>query len=165
MTISKAQISKVRENLEAAPAKEPAGSVRAAILQMRSELMAALIEKNWSFAELRDWLATQGIEVSLAALQRYLVGVRAAKKAAAGLDAKAAATKMAPSASATPALPMPMSGQSETRDASLRPVPPAPRPIPPMPRPQMSGGQATRTPDPSIPRASSFPARRDRKNI
>jgi len=165
MTISKAQISKVRANLEAAPAKEPAGSVRAAILQMRSELMAALIEKNWSFVELREWLATQGIDVSLAALQRYLVGVRAAKKAAAGLDAKTEPAKMPPGASAPPVLPMPMSGPSEMPDASLRPAPPAPRQIPPMPKPQMSGGQGTKAPEPSIPRASSFPVRRDRENI
>ena len=113
MRISKAQISKARANLEAAPAKEAAESVRAAILQMRPELMAALIEKNWSFAELRDWLAAQGIEVSLVALQRYLVGVRAAKKAAAGQDARAAPAKKAASAPTPPALPTLMSGQGE----------------------------------------------------
>jgi len=151
MRISKAQISKARASLEAAPAKEAAESVRAAILQMRPELMAALIEKNWSFAELRDWLAAQGIEVSLVALQRYLVGVRAAKKAA--------------SAPTPPALPTLMSGQGEMQDTSVRPIPPPPRPVPPMPKPQVSGQQGTKALDPSVPRASSFPVRRDRENI
>jgi hypothetical protein len=159
MRISKAQISQARANLEAAPVKEAAESVRAAILQMRPELMAALIEKNWSFAELRDWLAAQGIEVSLVALQRYLVGVRAAKKAAAGQDARAAPAKKAASA------PTLMSGQGETQDTSVGPIPPPPRPVPPMPKPQVSGQQGTKALDPSVPRASSFPVRRDRENI
>lgn len=165
MKISKAQISKARANLEAAPAKEAAGSVRAAILQMRPELMAALIKKNWSFAELRDWLAAQGIEVSLAALQRYLVGVRAAKKAAAGQDARAVSASTVASAPTPPALPAPMSGECRAHDSSARPIPPMPRPVPPMPKPQLSGGQGTETRDPSVPRASSFPVRRDRENI
>jgi len=165
MRISKAQISKARANLEAAPVKEAAESVRAAILQMRPELMAALIEKNWSFAELRDWLAAQGIEVSLVALQRYLVGVRAAKKAAAGQDARAAPAKKAASVPTPPALPTMMSGQGETRDTSVGPIPPTPRPVPPMPKPQVSGQQGTKALDPSVPRASSFPVRRDRENI
>jgi hypothetical protein len=165
MKISKAQISKARANLKAAPAKEAAGSVRAAILQMRSELMAALIEKNWSFAELRDWLAAQGIEVSLAALQRYLVGVRAAKKAAAGRDVMATSAPKAASAQTPPALPAPTSGKGRAHDAPPRPVPPMPRPLPPMPKPQLSGGQGAQAPDPSVPRASSFPVRRDRENI
>ena len=164
MRISKAQFSKARANLEAAPVKEASESVRAAILQMRPDLMTALIEKNWSFAELRDWLAAQGIEVSLVALQRYLVGVRAAKKAA-GQDARAAPAKKAASAPTPPALPPLMSGQGETQDTSVQPIPPPPRPVPPMPKPQVSGQQGTKAPDPSVPRASSFPVRRDREII
>ena len=158
MKISKAQISEARAKLQAAPAKEDVGSVRAAILQMRSELMAALIEKNWSFSELRDWLAAQGIEVSLAALQRYLVGVRAAKKAAAKV-AGAPSNREAP---AQPAEAARISEPAGTPEAAARAIPPMPKPVPPMPRPQSTALRAT---DPSVPRATSFPVRRDRDII
>lgn len=165
MKISKAQISKARANLKTAPAKEDAGSVRAAILQMRGELMAALIEKKWSFTELRDWLATQGIEVSLAALQRYLVGVRAAKKAACEQNAEEASQPMAASARATPAMPAPITGQGSAQASPARVSLPMPKPVPPMPKPQLSGGQGASVQDPTVHRASSFPVRRDRENI
>jgi hypothetical protein len=164
MKIPKAQIAEARANLLAAPAKEDAGSVRAAVLQMRGELMAALIEKNWSFAELRDWLATQGIEVSLAALQRYLVGVRAARKVILAQSADRA-PKPESGVRETPAVPTSTAGQGSAQANPARAIPPMPRPVPPMPGPSVSAGPIAKTPDPSFPRASSFPVRRDRENL
>jgi hypothetical protein len=162
MKIPKAQIAEARANLLAAPAKEDVGSVRAAILQMRGELMAALIEKNWSFIELRDWLATQGIEVSLAALQRYLVGVRAARKSGLAHTADRASKPNSSGADAAPTTPTRTAGQGSAQANPVRVIPSMPRPVPPMPS---VSGQAAKARDPSVPRASSFPVRRDRENI
>lgn len=54
--------------------KADAKSVRAAILQMREQLIAAMIEKNWDMRQLREWLAAQGVDVPLESLGRYLQG-------------------------------------------------------------------------------------------
>ena len=163
MKIPKAQIAVARANLLAAPAKEHVGSVRAAILQMRGELMAALVEKNWSFAELRDWLATQGIEVSLAALQRYLVGVRVARKS--GLAQNADQVLKPDASGGATRMPTLAAGQGSAQANPARVIPPMPGPVPPMPRPNLSADQTAKTPDASVPRASSFPVRRDRENL
>lgn len=128
---------------------------------MRGELMAALIEKDWTYADLRDWLATQGIEVSLSALQRYLVGVRAARKVAKDEGAG----------------PVSRTTTAGEQDAPARTPPPAepgsdmgdpPRVVPPMPRPIVMPralDQAERSEREQAPRASSFPIRRDRPEI
>ena len=165
MKISKARIAEARANLEKAPAKEDVGSVRAAVLQMRGELMAALVEKNWSFAELRDWLASQGIEVSLAALQRYLVGIRAAKKAARGQNADLPPEAKATGLSAAPAMATPGVGQGAVKANPPRVIPPMPGSVRVMSRPSEAGGQPVRAPNPTAPRASSFPVRPDREKI
>lgn len=165
MKISKARIAEARANLEKAPAKEDVGSVRAAVLQMRGELMAALVEKNWSFAELRDWLASQGIEVSLAALQRYLVGIRAAKKAARGQSVDLAPKAKAAGLSAAPAMATPGAGQGAAKANPPRVIPPMPGSVRAMSRPSEPNGQPVRAPNPTAPRASSFPVRPDREKI
>ena len=163
MKIPKAKIAEARANLQTAPAKEDVGSVRAAILQMRGELMAALVEKNWSFAELRDWLASQGIEVSLGALQRYLVGIRAAKKAALAQNIDPASKPRANGAGATPT--MSTAGQGMTTANQPRVIPPMPGPVRSISRPQPSNGPTARGQDSAVPRASSFPVRPDREKI
>jgi len=158
---SKAQIAQTRANLQKAPAKEDVGSVRAAIFQMRGELMAALIEKDWTYADLRDWLATQGIEVSLSALQRYLVGVRAARKAAKGEGAGQVLRVSTAGDRAAPARTPPPADPGSDMGDPPRVVPPMPRPIV-MPR---ALEHAERSEREQAPRASSFPIRRDRQEI
>ena len=62
MKISRDRIADACAKLDAAP-KEDARSVRAAIFDMRAQLMSAMIEKHWTVAQLRDWLATEGIDI------------------------------------------------------------------------------------------------------
>ncbi|MCW2286821.1 hypothetical protein M2323_004636 [Rhodoblastus acidophilus] len=137
--------------------KADAKSVRAAILQMREQLIAAMIEKNWDMRQLREWLAAQGVDVPLESLGRYLRGIRAARKASLekGTTQKREARRADP-----PAMPAPKS-----------PSPSAPpeRGVPPMPssiwkRPPETSAEAGAK-ESGAPRASSFSVRPDREKI
>jgi hypothetical protein len=138
--------------------KADAKSVRAAILQMREQLIAAMIEKNWDMRQLREWLAAQGVDVPLESLGRYLRGIRAARKA--NLEKAATRKREAPRVD-PPAMPAPKS-----------PAPSAPpeRGIPPMPssiwkRPPEASDDTGGAKESGAPRASSFSVRPDREKI
>lgn len=144
MRFSNEQLSDMLAQLKSAPRAE-AKSVRAAIMRMRGDLITAMVEKHWTVAQLRDWLATQGIEVSLATLKTYLPGVRAARKAA--MEKTAAR--------------MPRANQS----ASAAPE----RVVPPMPtfawKKSVESTGSGDAPAEKIMRSTSFPVRPDTKDI
>jgi hypothetical protein len=63
----------LRARLRAAPAKEPkTQSVKAVVDALRTDLLKARREKNWSIADLREWLAREGVEVTEGTLKKYL---------------------------------------------------------------------------------------------
>jgi hypothetical protein len=78
----------LRARLREAPAKEPRPqSVKAVIVALRTDLLKARREKNWSIADLRDWLAREGVEVTEGTLKKYLAVSRKPSGEATGAPA------------------------------------------------------------------------------
>jgi hypothetical protein len=135
--------------------KADAKSVRAAILQMREQLIAAMIEKNWDMRQLREWLAAQGVDVPLESLGRYLRGIRAARKTA--QQAQPTGRRQTPRVDA-PTTSSPNSGRGAAPNGSGRVIPPMP--IPSWKKPSPGDGAKE-----IAPRATSFPVRPDTEDI
>jgi hypothetical protein len=141
MSLSKEQVAQLRERIKKAPAKEPKRSLATIIREMRPDLLRARRDKNWTLADMRAWLKAEGVEISIAALKKYLAPTRAAAVEKPGRAtvadrrpvAKEGAVKAAPK-SGTARSERPSSSQVET------------------------GGE-------TVPRASSFHVRRDREEI
>ncbi len=72
MSLSKEQVAQLRERIKNEPAKEPRRSLATIIREMRSDLLKARRDKNWTFADMRAWLKAEGAEISIAALKKYL---------------------------------------------------------------------------------------------
>lgn len=106
-------------------------------------------------------LAADGLAVSISTLSRHLGAKRKGRERQ---KATKASERPAPSAAEMPvqtkAMPAKAEGKNVNGDA---------RPVPPMPSPFTSMAEATRQPkgpaEGTVPRASSFPIRRDRERI
>jgi hypothetical protein len=133
--------------------KADAKSVRAAILQMREQLIAAMIEKNWDTRQLREWLAAQGVDVPLESLGRYLRGIRAARKTAQHVQPTG---RRQTARVDSPTTSSPNGGRGAATSGRVIP----PMPIPSWKKPSPGDGAKE-----IAPRATSFPVRPDTEDI
>ncbi len=158
--------AKLKQRLLAAPKRERGLTFAALLRSMRDEIAKVCKEKNLSYKDVQQMLAADGLNVSIATLRRHLGkkrkgkgGERSETPKAGGVNLQPAPTESAQPSGAAQAVPMNNSKRSEQGPA---------RPIPPMPSPIIRAPDATRpgrSDDPSVPRASSFPIRRDREQI
>lgn len=161
------QRERLKRRLDAAPKRERAPRVGSLLRAMRDEIVAVAEEKNLSYKDIQQMLAADGLAVSISTLSRHLGAKRKGRE-----RGNRTAVTNATSATDKPSL----------REAEQRSRPPeiAPtnagkraaggegRPIPPMPSPFPSTTGPTKPqgpPDATVPRASSFPIRRDRERI
>jgi hypothetical protein len=154
---------RLKRRLDAAPKRERAPRVASLLRAMRDEIAAVAEEKNLSYKDIQQMLAADGLAVSISTLSRHL----GAKRKGRERDRTAA----------TNATDKPSSPEAEQRsrppeiaptNAGKRTAGGEGRPIPPMPSPFPSTIGATKPkgpPDATVPRASSFPIRRDRERI
>ena len=157
---------RLKRRLHAAPKRERGPCVASLLRAMRDEIAKITEEKNLSYKDIQQMLAADGLTVSISTLSRHLGAKRK------GREGDRAATLNATNASAEPApsggerLPMPP--EIALTNAGKRTTDGEARPVPPMPSPFASTIGATKPkgpPDAAVPRASSFPIRRDREQI
>jgi len=160
------QQERLKQRLDAAPKRERAPRIGSLLRAMRDEITAVAEEKNLSYKDIQQMLAADGLAVSISTLSRDL----GAKRKGMEKDRTAATN-------ATNATDKPSSPEAEQRssppeiapaNAGKRTAGGEGRPIPPMPSPFPSKIGATKPEgslDASVPRASSFPIRRDRERI
>ena len=160
------QKAKLKQRLLAAPTRERSLTFAALLRSMRDEIAKVCKEKNLSYKDIQQMLAADGLNVSIATLRRHLGEKRKGRgdgrsrtPIAGGVNLQPAPIESAQPSGATQAAPM---------NNGTRPEQGAARPIPPMPSPIIRApdtARAGRPDDPSVPRASSFPIRRDREQI
>ena len=154
---------RLKQRLQSAPKRERAPRVAPLLRSMRDEIAKVAEEKNLSYKDIQQMLAADGLAVSISTLSRHL----GAKRKGREKDRKAAANaSVEPSPSEAGRLSMPP--EMARANAAKRTVGGAARPVPPMPSPFPSTIDATKpkgAPDAAVPRASSFPIRRDRERI
>jgi hypothetical protein len=139
----------------------------AALLRsMRDEIAKVCKEKNLSYKDIQQMLAADGLNVSIATLRRHLGekrkgrgGERNETPKGDGVNHQPAPPEVAQPSGAAQAAPMNNGTRSE--QGAARPIPPMPSPIVRAP----DAARAGRSDDRSVPRASSFPIRRDREQI
>jgi hypothetical protein len=161
-----AQKEKLKQRLFAAPKRERSLSFAALLRSMRDEIAKACKEKNLSYKDIQEMLAADGMNVSIATLRRHLGEKRKGKGEEPGAIRKAGSVnpQSAPPELARPSgAPQiaPVNGGKRSEQGASRPIPPMPSPIIRAP----DAAKAGRSEDPSVPRASSFPVRRDREQI
>ena len=157
---------RLKRRLQDAPKRERAPRVASLLRAMRDEIAAVAEEKNLSYKDIQQMLAADGLAVSVSTLSRHL-----------GTKRKGREEDRKPAKNATNATDKPSSPADEQRsrppeiaptNAGKRTAGGEGRPIPPMPSPFPSTIGATKpkgSPDATVPRASSFPIRRDRERI
>lgn len=144
MSLSKERVARLRERIKTAPAKEPKRSLATVISEMRTDLLKARREKNWTLADLQAWLKAEGVEISIAALKKYLAPARTA-----GVE-KPVRVTMAASEAVAKSGPVKAAPKPEAARTALSV------------RPSRSEVEAAGE---AIARSSSFPVRRDRDEI
>ena len=157
---------RLKRRLDAAPKRERVPRVASLLRAMRDEIAAVAEEKNLSYKDIQQMLAADGLAVSISTLSRHL-----------GVKRKGRERDRTAATNATNATDKPSSPEAEQRsrppeiaptNAGKRTAGGEGRPIPPMPSPFPSTICATKPkgpPDATVPRASSFPIRRDRERI
>jgi hypothetical protein len=160
------QKERLKQRLLAAPKRERNVTYAALLRSMRDEIAKVCEEKNLSYKDLQELLAADRLTVSIATLRRHLGEKRKGKGERRGAIQKAESMNFqpAPPEFARPSGPpptAPATGGKRSEQGARRPIPPMPSPIVRAPEASKPG----RSEDPSIPRASSFPVRRDRKQI
>jgi hypothetical protein len=160
------QKAKLKQRLLAAPKRERSLTFATLLRSMRDEIAKVSKEKNLSYKDIQQMLAADGLNVSIATLRRHLGekrkgrgGERSETPIAAGVNLQPAPPESAQPSGAAQAAPMNNGKRSE--QGAARPIPPMPSPIIRAPDTASAG----RPGDPSVPRASSFPIRRDREQI
>jgi hypothetical protein len=133
---------------------------------MRDEIAKVCKEKNLSYKDIQQMLAADGLNVSIATLRRHLGEKRKGRGGERGAIQKAGSVSLqaAPPESAQPSgapHTARMNNGKRSEQGPARPIPPMPSPIIRAP----DAARAGRSDDPSVPRASSFPVRRDREQI
>ncbi|HTO79214.1 MAG TPA: hypothetical protein VMJ31_05500 [Methylocystis sp.] len=157
---------RLKRRLDAAPKRERAPRVASLLRAMRDEIAAVAEEKNLSYKDIQQMLAADGLAVSISTLSRHL----GAKRKGRGRDRTAAtnATNATDKLSSPEAARLSTPPQIALTNAEKRKAGGEARPVPPMPSPFPSTIGATKPkwpPDATVPRASSFPIRRDRERI
>ncbi len=161
-----AQKEKLKQRLIAAPKRDRGLTFAELLRSMRDEIAKVCKEKNLSYKDIQEMLAADGLNVSIATLRRHLGEKRKGKGEELGAIRKAGSVDPQP----TPpelARPLgahqsaPVNGAKRSEQGAARPIPPMPSPIVRVP----DAARAGRSDDPSVPRASSFPVRRDREQI
>jgi hypothetical protein len=160
------QKEKLKQRLLAAPKRERSLTFAALLRSMRDDIAKVCKEKNLSYKDIQEMLAADGLTVSIATLRRHLGEKRKGKGGEHGAIQKAGSVNLqpAPSERAQPsgaAQAAPMNNGKRSQQGAARPIPPMPSPIIRAPDEIRAG----RSDDPSLPRASSFPIRRDREQI
>ena len=159
------QKERLKQRLLAAPKRERNVTYAALLRSMRDEIAKVCEEKNLSYKDLQEVLAADGLNVSIATLRRHLGEKRKGKGEGRGAIQKTESMNLqtTPPEFARPSGPptAPATGAKRSEQGATRPIPPMPSPIVRAPEASKPG----RSEDPSIPRASSFPVRRDREQI
>jgi hypothetical protein len=160
------QKERLKQRLLAAPKRERNVTYAALLRSMRDEIAKVCEEKNLSYKDLQELLAADGLNVSIATLRRHLGEKRKGKGERPGAIQKAESMNLQPAPpqefvrhSGPPTAPA--NGAKRSEQGATRPIPPMPSPIVRAPEASKPGSSE----DPSIPRASSFPLRRDREQI
>jgi DNA-binding protein H-NS len=158
------QKAKLKQRLLAAPKRERSLTFAALLRSMRHEIAKVCKEKNLSYKDIQQMLAADGLDVSIATLRRHLGEKRKGRAAERSETPGVVNLQPAPAESAQPsgaAQAAPMNNSTRSERGATRPIPPMPSPI--IRAPEAAG--AGRSDDRSVPRASSFPIRRDREQI
>jgi len=157
---------RLKQRLQSAPKRERAPRVAPLLRSMRDEIAKVAEEKNLSYKDIQQMLAADGLAVSLSTLSRHLGAKRKGREKERAPNSNATNSSAEPAPSATEGISMPP--EMARANAAKRTVGGAARPAPPMPSPFPSTIDATKpkgSPEPAVPRASSFPIRRDRERI
>ena len=132
---------------------------------MRDEIAKVCEEKNLSYKDIQEMLAADGLNVSIATLRRHLGEKRKGKGEERGAIRKAESVNLQP----TPPELRGLRGSSDRareRREKIGTGRSASDPSNAKPdRPGARRGEGRKIGDPSVPRASSFPVRRDREQI
>jgi hypothetical protein len=157
---------RLKQRLHSAPKRERALRVAPLLRSMRDEIAKVAEEKNLSYKDIQQMLAADGLAVSLSTLSRHLGGKRKGRERdqKGAPNAENASTEPSPVEAGRLSMPPEMA----QANAAKRTGGGAARPVPPMPSPFPSTLDATNpkeSPDPAVPRASSFPIRPDRDRI
>ena len=160
------QKDRLKQRLLAAPKRERTVTYAALLRSMRDEIVQVFKEKNLSYKDLQEMLAADGLSISIATLRRHLGEKRKGKGEDPGTirNGRSANPQPKPPEFARPSGPSkrpPANGGKRSEQGAARPIPPMPSPI--LRAPDAARGE--RLDDPSFPRASSFPVRRDREQI
>src|SRR5208283_303712 len=157
---------RLKQRLQSAPKRERAPRVAPLLRSMRDEIVKVAEEKNLSYKDIQQMLADDGLAVSLSTLSRHLGAKRKGRERDRKATPNAANASVEPLPSEAGRLSMPP--EMARANGAERTVGGAARPVPPMPSPFPSTMDATKpkgSPEPGVPRASSFPIRRDRERI
>ena len=157
---------RLKQRLQSAPKRERAPCVAPLLRSMRDEIAKVAEEKNLSYKDIQQMLAADGLTVSISTLSRHLGAKRKGREE----DRKAALNATNANGEPAPSAPERISMPPDTAltNGGKRTTGGEARPVPPMPSPFASTIGATKPkgpPDPAVPRASSFPIRRDREQI
>jgi hypothetical protein len=160
------QKERLKQRLLAAPKRERSLTFAALLRSMRDEIAKVCEEKNLSYKDIQEMLAADGLNVSIATLRRHLGEKRKGKGGESSETPKAGSVNLqpAPTESVQPsgaAQAAPMNNGKRSEQGAARPIPPMPSPIVRAPDAMRAG----KLDDPSVPRPSSFPIRRDREQI
>lgn len=181
----------VKAALKAVEAKkERPLSLAAFVKAIAPDLLKAKRDKNLTVEDLRRVLSEQGVEITLGTLRKYLqpgrlgdgvARTRAKKEARATVVAATATPKRGgvsdsgEGSAPKPAFPMPKppplkrpgGSNAEREEGQWKPKPAFPAPKPPSLRSAGAegAGEAKGETEAQVPRASSFPVRRDRERI
>ena len=157
--------ARLKRRLQDAPKRERPPRVAPLLRAMRDEIARVAEEKNLSYKDIQEMLAADGLAVSVSTLSRHLGSKRKGRE-----DRKPAPNAANATAKFSPreADRLSTPPQIALTNAEKRAAGGEGRPIPPMPSPFPSANGATKPkepPDAAVPRASSFPIRRDRERI
>lgn len=154
---------RLKRRLRDAPKRERAPRVASLLRAMRDEIAAVAEEKNLSYKDIQEMLAADGLAVSVSTLSRHLGTKRKGRE-----EDRKPATNATDKPSSPAAEQRSRPPEIAPTNAGKRTAGGEDRPIPPMPSPFPSTIGATKPkgpPDATVPRASSFPIRRDRERI
>ena len=115
-------IAELKRKLKEAPKKEPRGKLAAVIAELRSALLEAKTQKNWTYVDIQAWLDREGVKISIAALRKYLAEGRAKRSS----KAKSAGRPPEPAREAVRPEAPPPSGDAQAspvRPGEQKPVP------------------------------------------
>jgi hypothetical protein len=157
---------RLKRRLDAAPKRERAPRVGSLLRAMRDEITAVAEEKNLSYKDIQQMLADDGLAVSISTLSRHLGAKRKGRerdRTAATNMTKATDEPSSPGAEQRSRPPeiAPTNAGTRTAGGEGRPIPPMPSPFPST----IGEAKPKGPPDATVPRASSFPIRRDRERI